>query len=229
MAPRHAPLTLAEELLLLALDDDRGVDRTQHADEGLAAALLLELAAGGWLESAGGPFVPTDQPAPDGALGAALDVIRGEDRPHDGKHWLRKLPGALRPIMGAVAQPLVERGVLGDERRKVLGLVPVQTYPERDPAPERELRERLRAELTGTREPSERTALLAPLLLALDLVNKVVERDERKAARAKAEQLAERPDLHGVPVRQAVKDLQVGLYVALGTAVGASLGSAGSN
>ena len=81
-----------------------------------------------------------------------------------------------------MAARLVERGVLSEDRHKVLGLFGVDRWPEADPEPERALRERLRAELTGAAEVSERTALLAPLLRASDLVGKVVAKDERKAA-----------------------------------------------
>ena len=54
---RREPMTstdllLAEEFLLLVLDDEKGHDKTMAADTPLAGALLLDLAVGGWVEDA---------------------------------------------------------------------------------------------------------------------------------------------------------------------------------
>ncbi|MDQ3675938.1 MAG: GPP34 family phosphoprotein [Actinomycetota bacterium] len=221
--PPSPELLLAEELLLLALDDEGGFDRTMGADGGLAGALLLDLADREWLEDADGKLVPAASPpggsTPPGVLGKALAVIESDSKPRDAKHWVRKLPSELRPIKRHVAELLVERGVLSAERRKMLGFIPHDRYPEADPEPERALRERLRAELTGRADVSPRTALLVPLLRAYDLVQKLVDKDDRKQAKRRATQIADDPGKVGAAVRSALTDTQIAVYVAVGSAV----------
>jgi hypothetical protein len=86
------------------------------------------------------------------------------------------------------------------ERHKLLGLFPTTRYPEVDPGPEASLRARLRAVLVEGSEPDAETAALLSLLVPLDLVKRLVERDERKAAVARAKTVAEQG-----PVGDAVK------------------------
>ena len=140
---------------------------------------------------------------------------------------VRKLPGQLKPIKGRVAQRLVEHGVLSEERRKLLGLVPVERYVEIDPEPEHVLRERLRAELTGTASVSPRTALLVPLLRAYDLVGKLVTKDERKAAKRRAKEITDDPGKVGAAVRSVLSDTQVAVYAAIGAGSAAGGGDGG--
>jgi len=227
-----AELLLAEELLLLVLDDDKGRDNTLGVESGLAGALLLELAAGEWLDEADGKIVPLaglpGRPVPTGLLADALAVIQASDKPRDAKGWVRKLPGELKPIKGRVAQGLVARGVLSEQRRKVLGLIPYSSYPEADPEPERLLRERLRGELTGDGDLSSRTVLLVPLLRAYDLVGKIVLKDERTAAKLRAKELAEDPVHVGGAVRSALMGMQVAVTAAVTTSVAAGAGSYGA-
>jgi golgi phosphoprotein 3 len=212
-------LLLAEELLLLVLDDEKGHDKTMSADTGLAGALLLDLAAGGWVEDVDGKLVAAAAP-PAGAppaevLADALALIQESDKPRNAGHWVGKLPGKLKPIKGRVAARLVERGVLTEERHKMLGLFGVDRWPEADPEPERTLRERLRAELAGSGEISERTELLAPLLRAMDLVGKVVAKDERKVAKRRAKEIADDPTHIGSAVQSTVNATQAAVMTAV--------------
>lgn len=229
MPPSPPDLLLAEALLLLALDDERGFDRTQGADGALAGAVLLDLAAGGWLDaSADGKLVPSAVPPadrPPGVLGDALVILEADDKPRGASHWVRKLPNEMRPIKGSVARGLVERGVLSEHRHKVLGLVPTQRYPQDDPEPERALREHLRAVLTADGDVPPRTAMLVPLLRALNLVPKLVANDERKAAGRRAKAISEDPGAVGSAVRAALADTQIAVYAAVATAVAISAGS----
>ncbi len=212
-------LLLAEEFLLLALDDEKGHDKTMAADTPLAGALLLDLAVGGWVQDDDGKLVAATEPPagapPAAVLEDALTIIQTSDKPRSARHWVGKLPGKLKPIKGRVAARLVERGVLSEDRHKVLGLFGVDRWPEADPEPERALRERLRAELTGAAEVSERTALLTPLLRATDLVGKVVAKDERKDAKRRAKEIADDPARIGSAVQATVDATQAAVMTAV--------------
>jgi hypothetical protein len=211
-------MSLAEELLLIALDDDSGKDTANWGsgvEAGLAGALLLELAAAGCVEPAGGKLVPAacDEPA-DPLVAAALDVMRDDDRQRSAKGWIQRLPRELKPLRTQVADQLVARGVLEEERRRRLGLFETTRWPERDPVPERALRDRVTGVLVAEREPSTHDAMLVSLLHAYDLVKRVVPRDERRAAGRRAKEIAE-GDAIGAAVRGAVRDVQSATMAAV--------------
>jgi hypothetical protein len=196
-------MLVAEALLLLLLDDEKGSTSSGYArDEGLAGAVLLDLVALGLVDERDGVLVAVGAEPSSPVLARAWRAIGST--PRSIKQWVRKLPGQLKPIKRTVAEPLVARGVISEERHKILGLFPTTRYPEVDPGPESSLRSRLRAVLVSGAEPDASIAGLLALLVPLDLVKRVVERDERKAASARAKAVAERGPV-GDAVRAAVQ------------------------
>lgn len=156
-------LTLAEEVMLLSLDDDTGAGRQKEgAAWALAGGALVELVLAGRLEVGDERLEvvdgsPLGVPHLDGALaavgdeGTSLKTRTGLERVRKG-------------IADATTHALVERGLLREERKKVLGLFPVTRYPEADGAPEEALRRRLAAVVLEGADPDERTAALVALL-----------------------------------------------------------------
>jgi Golgi phosphoprotein 3 (GPP34) len=124
------------------------------------------------------------------------------------------LPGELKPLTGTIAAPLVDRGVLTEQRSKFLGLFPSTRFPEADPEPERALRFRLRAVLLGEREPATSEALLLALLVPLDLVGGLVDKDQRRAAKKRAKEIAD-GGIAGTAVSDAVREIQAAVMVAV--------------
>jgi len=217
-------LILAEQTLLIALDDEKGRDKTQWgSDPGLGAALLLDLAR---LE-----LVTVDDDgkivAVDGALPGhellrdAYTAIRGSSRPRKAKHWVQRLPRKLKPLRRRVSRGLVQRGILAEQRTKLLRLVPMTRFPTVDPAPERELRDRLRDVLLADRDPSEEEALLLGLLEPLGLTDSLVARGQRRAARKRAKAVAEQ-GVAGNAVRDAIHAVQAEAAVVIGIAAAGS-------
>jgi golgi phosphoprotein 3 len=207
-------MILPEQLLLLALDDDKGTDQAYYgSDPGLGAGLLLELARDDLVRVEGkhlhaAPGLPSHPLARE-----ALEVIRSDPKPRKAEDWVRRLPKELKPLRERVAGGLVEQGVLDEQRSKVLGLFGRTRWPEADPAPERELRARLREVLVTGREPTEEEALLIGLLEPLRLVGRVVEKDERKTAGRRAKEVAEQ-GIAGTAVRDAVAAVQAAVMTA---------------
>ncbi|UNX53992.1 GPP34 family phosphoprotein [Georgenia sp. TF02-10] len=216
-------LLLAEQTLLIALDDEKGRSTALWAGEaGLAAALLLDLGRSGHLTvgpdkklvAAGG-----EPPAHD-VLGAAYRAIRDSAKPRDAKGWVDRLQRELRPLGERLARGLVARGVLSEERSRVLGLFPTTRFPAADPVPEMELRRGLGEVLVIGRTPTEEEALLVGLLEPLELVDRVVAKEDRRAARRRAKEIGE-SGVVGDAVGEAVRDLQAA--VMIGT-IAASVG-----
>jgi hypothetical protein len=209
-------LILAEQLLLIALDDAKGRDTTDWgSDAGLAAALLLDLARLGLVEvDADGRIAAVDGATPGReALVDAYSAIRDSSRRRDAKGWVGRLPRELTPLRERIARGLVARGVLSEEHTTRLGILPTTRFPERDPEPERRLRERLHEVLVDGRDPAEEEALLIGLLEPLGLVDSLVPRDRRRAARRRAKAVAEE-GVAGSAVRDSVQAVQAAVIAA---------------
>jgi hypothetical protein len=224
-------MTLAEELLLVALDDEKGADTAKWGsgvEAGLAGAVLLELTAAGCLATEDGKLVPAACDAPrDPLAAAALDAIRGDDRRRDPKAWVGRLPRELQPLRARVAGPLVQRGVLEEERRRRLGLFEITRYPERDPEPERRLRAELAEVLVAGRAPTVHEAMLIALLRAYDLVRRVVPKADRRRANRRAKEIG-KDDAIAAAVGRVVSHVQAATIAAVVAATTAS-GAAGSD
>jgi hypothetical protein len=196
--------TIAEELLLLALDDDKGtvsLNQSTSLPLGLAGALLAELALRDRVHVEGKHLLVHD-PAPtdDPLLDEALTTIAGSKKPHDAKHWVSKLSGKLKERL---IKRLVERGVLREEECKILWVIPSSRYPAMQTSDEAAARERLRAVVLPSAEPDPRTVALLGLVKACDLEKKVFQGDEWKRAKPRVKELLE-GELYGKAVGDAV-------------------------
>lgn len=117
---------------------------------------------------------------------------------------MQRLPRELNPLRQPLARGLVERGILSEQHSKRLGVLPTTRFPTVDPAPERDLRERLREVLLAGRDPTEEEALLLGLLEPLGLIDSLVATEERRAARKRAKTIATQ-GLAGTAVRDATR------------------------
>lgn len=226
-------MILADELLLVALDDASGktVVDTTNLDTALAAALLVELALAerisiapadaGWLQR-GKVTVLNSSPTDDSDLDAVLAKL-AEKEGQKVKNLIS--PMVWRPISKGLRDRrlagLVHRGVLAEERTEVLGL---RRYPMRDAGPEQEVRARLRSALIDGLTPTERTVALVALLEASGILRKVFPAENKKLVKARAKQLSE-----GDWAAKAVKDAIAEATAVMVAAVAASSGSDGGS
>lgn len=158
-------VALAEELLLLAYDDESGkvTGSSIGLDLGMTAAVLIELTLAGRIGCFGGTIVVTD-PTPTGyRIDDEVLTRMAAETPHTPSSWVQRLRHGLR---GRVLADLVARGIVRDVGETALGFIRMHRYPVADPTVEREVRQRLTAVLTGQERPDERTAALAAVLAA---------------------------------------------------------------
>lgn len=196
-------LLLAEELLLIGLDDESGRARGMFDPGSLHGALLCDLIERGAVTVDDRTTIhPTGVAPGHPALDAVLATIAEDPRPRSVSHWTSALPWKHTKPAELVAQRLVADGVLSREEGKVLGLFRTVRLPEADPGPERALRERLRSVLVHGTTPSAHDALLVALLHTTYQVRAAlsgVDTDQRRAgerrARAVAKGLADDPVL----------------------------------
>jgi hypothetical protein len=178
----HA-LRLHEELLLLGLHERTGklAPRTGYATAG---GVLAELLLGGRIEVSGKRAIVDAAgrgSAGDPVLGAALARIRAAGRRAALATWVGRL-GRDRGLLHRVARGLVARGVLRAEETRILGVFRSRRYPERDPAPELDVLDRIEGALeTVPADLDERTAELVALAYHAGLLRVVYGRAWQKA------------------------------------------------
>ncbi|MEU6073043.1 GPP34 family phosphoprotein [Micromonospora sp. NPDC047074] len=219
-------VALAEELLLLAYDDETGKATMPRIslDLGMAAAVLIELALAGRIVYSEGSLAvvdptPTGEPLVDGVLARIA-----ADTPHSPSSWVQRLRHGLRD---KILETLCAQGVVRDVEETELGFIHVHRYPMVDPAVEADTRRRLAEALADGQLPDERTAALATLVAVLRMEPALgLTGDAAREARQRLEEIAGGAGFSGsVSLDDSVVRPSVGLVVAaLGRAVDAALG-----
>jgi hypothetical protein len=192
------PTLLAEDLLLLLLDDERGTTTALWVDVRvpLAGALLAELAlredviveqaTSIWRAALVRPT--PGAAAEDPVLARALEIVAA--KPRSAQALLPRLGEGLRDELAA---RLAAAGILERHDDRVLGIFPRTRWPAVRSTHEAEVRAQVSRALQEGATPDARTAALVALLSAIEKVPQVLGlrgREGRAAAR-RASALAE--------------------------------------
>src|SRR3954453_10963414 len=135
-------IALAEELLLLAYDDQTGKATGSRIglDLGMAAAVMVDLALAGRIAYVNG-YLEVIDPTPVGdPIADTVLAKAATDEPHTPAQWLQRLRHRLR---NRVLEDLVARGVVRDVDETQMEYIHVHRYPTTDPAYEADIRRRL--------------------------------------------------------------------------------------
>ncbi|MEV4636227.1 GPP34 family phosphoprotein [Actinoplanes sp. NPDC049548] len=220
-------IALAEELLLLAYDDQTGKATGSRIglDLGMAAAVLVDLALAGRIAYVAGNIVVND-PTPTGEPIADLVLAKAAaDDPHTPAQWVQRLRHRLRE---RVLEDLVTRGVIRDVDETQMGAIHVHRYPTTDPAYEAEIRKRLADALITDAVPDERTAALCTLLVATRMEPALrLPPEESARAHERLEEIASGAGFTGgANLEDSIVRPSVALVVAtLSRAISAALGA----
>lgn len=220
-------IALAEELLLLAYDDQTGKATGSRIglDLGMAAAVLVDLALAGRIAYVDG-YLKVIDPSPIGdPIADAVLAKAADDEPHTPAQWLQRLRHRLRT---RVLEDLVSRGVVQDVDETQLGVIHVHRYPTTDPAYEAEIRKRLADALISGAICDERTAALATLLVACRMEPALrLPPEDSQRAHERLEQIASGAGfMAGTNLEDSIVRPSVALVVAtLGKAISAALGA----
>ena len=213
---------LAEDLLLLLLDDEKGtVSSTSYSQTVLGGALLLELALDGVVEVRQqgtrhhAKVHPTGSPVRDEPLLVEALATIG-DKPRTAQDLVDRLGKGLA---GRLGDSLAQRGIVERREQKVLGLFPRTVWPMIDSAHEEGVRRRLSDVLVRGLMPDQRTAALVALLHAVGRAHKVVPLEGVPAGtvKARAKEISE-----GAWAARAVQDAIVATTAAITAAVAAT-------
>ena len=214
MEPR---LTLAEELLLLALNEEKGtvvMAGSMGLSYGLAGALLIDLIASGLVRLEGKDLVASPSgSARDELLDEALGAIRASKRTRTLGHWVNKIGRSGGKTKKRLLDRLASKGILKQEEHRLLLVFPTMRYPEANPMPEYGIRERVRAAIRGFPPPDARTAALISLVHACDLTGVIFEKGERREAKKRAKAISQSQPV-GSAVAHAVEAIKAAVIIA---------------
>ncbi len=217
---------IAEDLLLLLLDDESGKRQTEQLAIVLGGAVLVELAVEGMVEVVekkslwqSAKVWPVEGARPDDpVLTAAWATVGEKERSAQG--LVEKLGKGLDETL---CNRLAERGILERRHDKVLGLFPRTRWPARDSSHEDAVRRALVTVLVDGNEPDPRTGALVALLYAVDRAHKTVPHDgvTDREVKKRAKEVAE-----GQWAAKAVKDAIAAATAATMAAVTAATAGA---
>jgi golgi phosphoprotein 3 len=224
------PLHLHEEMLLLALHDDKGSFHSGMYSYALAGAVITELLLEGRLRVVPGRgkrrYLEVADPAPteDPVLDHALERVAGSGRREQVKRWVSRLATERRPKLAhRVAEDLVEAGVLDREEGRILGIFRRVRFPAARQDPEDELRARLEDALMADAEPEPRTAVALALANSAGLLRHNFDRSLLRSRKKRLDSLAR---MEGVPA--ATRDAIVAAQAAMMAAMVAASAAAAS-
>src|SRR5215204_6273172 len=184
---------LPEELLLLALHDEKGSVIPAAAsvlNGALIGAVLMELGLQGRLrEDTDGALLADPTPTGDEILDQALERVADADRPRMPSYWVGRLAGRMPRLKDRLLEGLVSRGVLERRERRILWVFPSRSFPLADAAAEQQVRDRIRAVILEDQVPDARTAALIGLVRACNLIDEVFAPHERTRAYRRFEEL----------------------------------------
>jgi len=175
-------LTLMEELMLIALQDEKGTVIWSAAGPlgtALCGAALAELMLREKLLISDPVSIINTTLTDDPILDEILGFIQTKGKLKDIKWWIGELQWPFRKIDKQIAERLVLKGILRQEEAKILWLFPTHHYPSNDPAPEMQLRNRLVEIIVNQQTHDNRTLILLSLLNRCNLTDKLFETTEK--------------------------------------------------
>jgi len=211
-----SPLTLCEELLLVTIDDVKGAITSSVLDVlpyGLAGAVLAELALHGKIQLDDRKLVIIDDSLLNQPLLDEIVLFLAQSKsPHKTAYWINKL--AEWKLHKQALRSLVERGVLRQEEKRYLWVIPYDVYPQQDASAKYWLKTGLRAVVMAGEKAEPRTLILLSLLKACRMLNLVFTKDERKAAEFQIESLV-KDEAFGEAVARTLDDIETAASYAL--------------
>ena len=217
-------LPLHQEFLLLGLHDQKGTLVSSLSGIGIAAALLSELLLREHIrvenprrrkliESQGSRWED------DTVLRECLEKIRTAKRRATPQTWISRFSG-ISKLHHRVAAQLCARGILQVEESKLLMVFKRKIYPERDPVPEREIVDRLRAAILSGEEVDSRTAILVSLANVTGLLRPIFGRKLLKSRKKRIKGLA-KGEMIAAATKESIAAVQAAMIATQAAATAA--------
>lgn len=204
-------LTVAEEMLLLVLDDTSGTFITEpdiNNNYALAGAVLADLALKGRIEADPDKlFVLDPKPTGDAVQDAVLARIAEADEVQDTAYWVAEIGQRGEEVREHLLTRLVERGILKRVEEKVLWVFETRRYPTIDGREEHEVKKRIMDTLLSEGTPSHKDAVIVSLADACSLFRQMLADRELENLRSRIESIADSEAI-GVAVGETIRQVR---------------------
>jgi len=146
-------------------------------------------------------------------LDECVQKVRDAKRRQQLQTWVSRFSG-VKKLKHRVAQNLVRKRILELEEGLILGLFTRKVYPEINPKPEEEIRERLRrAIFTDETDLDPRTVVLLSLAKNANLLKVAFPKKELKSRKKRIEAVVN-GDVAGKATKEAIEAMQAAVFVA---------------
>ena len=213
-------LTIAEEVLLLFIDDEKGTfirGPDIHVELAMSGAVLMDLALENRIDT--DPerlFVVDRSPVGDRILDETLRRIAAMEPERSTDYWLNELREEVPSIMGHFIDRLVERGILRRVEEKILWVFESRRYPIIDNRQEREVLRRITSVLFSDELPDPRDIVIIGIVNACDLLEVILHHREVEKVRARADQIS-KMDFIGQAIGTTINDVRASILSMMST------------
>ncbi|MDZ4122431.1 MAG: GPP34 family phosphoprotein [Candidatus Cloacimonadaceae bacterium] len=205
-------LNCAEELILLALDDESGnFHRMTNVNFNLAlvGALLMDLALRDRIDvDLNHIYVIDRNPTGDLFLDHILEILAEPETSGDTAKLVRFLYNSLEYLKDKLLTSLNEKGIIRVEESKILWLFKHRRYPVIDQREEEEVLTRIRKTVMTDVIPEPKDLALIALVNTCDLLDKIFSKEELQQYGERIEVL-QRMDLIGHAVNKIIEEVQI--------------------
>ena len=215
------PLTLLEEFLLLALNDQSGQIHPlapSTLDLAIAGAVLMDLTLRSRIDNdLRDMFVVDASPTGDTILDPILRVMALSPvlTPHPIAYWLRLLSEEAIAYREKALHRMVDRGIIKRQNFKILWVFGKRRYPLVDDKEVREVKLRIMGVVLGNDVPSPRDIMLTGLAESCGLFRHLLSAEELQNNAARITQVSHM-DLIGQAVAKGVADIDSAIAQASG-------------
>jgi len=215
------PLTLLEEFLLLALDDQTGRLHPLARctlDCATAGAILMDLTLRNRIDNdLRDMFVVDQTQVGDDMLDPVLQIMSLAPvlTPHPIAYWLRQFADEGEAFREKALHRLEARGIIRRENRKILWVFGARRYPLVEDKEMREVKLRIMSVVLSDEVPSPHDIMLVSLAESCGLFRYLLSTSELESAMPRITQVA-RMDLIGQAVAKGVTDIEAAIAMASG-------------
>ncbi len=211
-------LTLAEDIILLLLDDDTGklasID-LMTLNYAMAGAVLMDLALRNKIDTDLESLIVADS-TPTGLqmLDTYLDKISSENKENNTRYWLTELSNYGEDIVDSALNMLVEKKILKTEEKKILWVIGTRVYPMVDDKEEKEVKRRIVDLLMSDEIPTPQDVVLVSLMDTCSLLSTILSDKEVQRLSPRIEQIR-KLDLIGQEVTKVLERLRSDIAEAM--------------
>ena len=211
-------LTISEQLLLLALNDEKGsvvMSASTALPYGLAGAILLELALDEKIQFRDNKIKLINKSKTSIDLhNEAINLLKSETKPKSIKHWVQVFARKLVKLQERLASQLVDKKILSKQEKSFLWVINYNHYPTRNDQPEKSIRDHIKQIVLHRRKPSDEDIALICLVKACDLISEVFDKEDRKKAKQRIDEIANKHQV-GTAITKTMEEITAAIMTVI--------------